>query len=129
MFITSDYLVTRYQEAKTQLTALPSSISNHSYLLYLLFSSLTRETPPFHISIRGSDDLAKRMTELSRSVGDAEYGTTFVNGLKSPEISEFYSANGILIRRIVDDMLNYQVGAEYVKKHERMILVRRFHRG
>lgn len=123
MFITSDYLVTRYQESKAQLTAFPSSISNHSYLLYLLFTSLTRETPPFHISIRGSDDLAKRMTELSRSIGDAEYGTTFVNGSKSPEIAEFYNENGLLIRRVVDDMLNYQVGSEYVKKHERMILV------
>lgn len=123
VFITSDYLVNRYQDVKHQLTALTPSIANHSYLLYTLFTSLTKETPPFHISIRGSDDLAKKMTELSRTIGDAEYGTTFVSGGKSPEIAEFYNSNGILLKRIVDDMLFYQVGVDYVKKHERMILV------
>ena len=84
---------------------------------------MTRETPPLHISIRGVDKTATRMTELARMIGDAEYGTTFVNEAKTAQISEFYDLNGNLIKRITDNLLFYQVNAEYVKKYEQMILV------
>lgn len=125
VFITSDYYVTQYQETdQGLLTNCDPLIGNHSYFLYQVFTSLTRETPPFHISIRGADDLSKTMTELSRKMGDAEYGTTFVSGTKTPEVSEFYNSQGVLVNRVVDDLLFHQVGADYVKKHEKMIMVK-----
>lgn len=124
VFITSDYYLTQYQETdQGLLTDCDPIIGNHSYFLYQVFTSLTRETPPFHISIRGADELSKIMTELSRKMGDAEYGTTFVSGTKTPEVSEIYNSQGVLVNRVVDDLLFYQVGADYVKKHEKMIMV------
>lgn len=124
VFITSDYYLTQYQETdQGLLTDCDPFIGNHSYFLYQVFTSLTRETPPFHISIRGADELSKTMTELSRKMGDAEYGTTFVSGTKTPEVSEIYNSQGVLVNRVVDDLLFYQVGADYVKKHEKMIMV------
>ena len=63
------------------------------------------------------------MTELARMIGDAEYGTIFVNEAKTAQISEFYDLNGNLIKRVIDNLLFYQVNAEYIKKYEQMIIV------
>ena len=56
-------------------------------------------------------------------MGDVEYGITHSSGYKSPEIAEFYNTHGVLTHKVVDDLMLFQVGIDYVKKHEKMIEV------
>ena len=55
------------------------SAGMRSHLLYTIYTSLTRESPPLHVSIRSNDEHGKKLASLVREMGDTDYGTTIVN--------------------------------------------------
>lgn len=128
VFITSTYFTTVASlspHSHSVLHAHASTVMNHSFLLYLLFTSLTREAPPFHIMVRGVDSSSQQITDIAKRIGDPEKGTTFVSGMKTPEMTLLFDENGTLVRSFVDDDLMKRVGCAYVKKHAEMINVRK----
>ena len=126
MFVTSSFFTTVASispYAGGRLQRHRAGVFNHSHLLFLLFSSLTREAPPLEVTVRGIDEAAERMTELAKRIGHAENGTTFVSGMKTPEMTQLFDENGNLMRSFIDDQLQYCASASYVKKHAEMIQV------
>ena len=126
MFITSPFFTTVASVspfARSQLRRQLAGVFNHSHLLFLLFTSLTREAPPLEVTMRGIDQPAERMTALAKRLGLPDNGTTFVSGMKTPEMTMVLDKNGYLVRSFIDDQLQYCASASYVKKHAEMIQV------
>ena len=126
MFITSSFFTTVASispYARSRLQRHDAGVFNHSHLLFLLFTSLTREAPPLEVTVRGIDEPAGRITELAKRMGQAENGATFVSGMKTPEMTQLFDENGYLVRSFVDDEMQYCTSASYVKKHAEMIQV------
>lgn len=99
------------------------SAGMRSHLLYTIYTSLTRESPPLHVSLRSNDDHGKKLAYLVREMGDAEYGTTIVNNRITPEGSILYDADGQVVSKFVSDEIIRQAGDGFVVKHKTMIEV------
>ena len=100
-----------------------AAAGSRGYRVYCIYASLTREAPPLRISIRSDDLAGRRLGELSREMGDMEYGTTVVSGRHTPEGMVVLSEKGEVIRHCVDDELMMQAGDGFVVKHNAMIEV------
>ncbi|KAK8810023.1 hypothetical protein WA538_003575 [Blastocystis sp. DL] len=98
-----------------------TAAGSRGYRVYCIYASLTREAPPLRISIRSDDLAGRRLGELSREMGDMEYGTTVVSGRHTPEGMVVLSEKGEVIRHCVDDELMMQAGDGFVVKHNAMI--------
>lgn len=101
-----------------------TAAGSRGYRVYCIYASLTREAPPLRISIRSDDLAGRRLGELSREMGDMEYGTTVVSGRHTSEAMVILSEKGETIRHCVDDELMMQAGDGFVVKHNAMIEVR-----
>ena len=97
------------------------SAGMRSHLLYTIYTSLTRESPPLHVSIRSNDEHGKKLASLVREMGDTDYGTTIVNNRITPQGSILYDVEGHVISRSVSDEMIRQAGNEFVLKHKAMI--------
>ena len=124
-FITSTYLTHNAIMSKDQqhLTDSWLSAGMRSHLLYTIYTSLTRESPPLHLSIRSNDEHGKRLASLVREMGDSEFGTTIVNNRTTPQGSILYDADGQMRSRSISDEMIRQAGNEFVLKHKTMIEV------
>lgn len=100
-----------------------TAAGSRGYRVYCIYASLTREAPPLRISIRSDDFAGRRLGELSREMGDMEYGTTVVSGRHTPETMVVLNEKGEVIRQCVDDELMMQAGDGFVVKHNAMIEV------
>ncbi|KNB42692.1 pseudouridine-metabolizing bifunctional protein [Blastocystis sp. subtype 4] len=122
-FITSTYLTHNAIMSKDQRHLDESWLSAgmRSHLLYTIYTSLTRESPPLHVSIRSNDEHGKKLASLVREMGDTDYGTTIVNNRITPQGSILYDVEGHVISRSVSDEMIRQAGNEFVLKHKAMI--------
>ena len=61
--------------------------THHSALLSRILASLIKESPPLHISLRGTDAAASQLNQLDAQFGETDFGVSFIQGGKTPERS------------------------------------------
>lgn len=101
-----------------------TSAGARSHLLYTIYTSLTRESPPLHITLRSNDQAGNAIGSFAHEIGDGEYGTTVVNERRSPECSCLYDDQGRMVSIRRNDDLFRQAGDDFVQKHQHVIEVR-----
>lgn len=116
VFITSSFLVHVAMDQTTHIQLLKPTL-HHSSLLCRIFTSIVKEAPPLHITVRGSDEIAQKLNEIDLDYGDTNFGTTFIEGGITPEMSVVIDSKGRVINSGRSDLLMHQTSNEFVRKY------------
>ena len=90
--------------------------THHSALLSRILASLIKESPPLHISLRGTDPAASRLNQLDAQFGETDFGVSFIQGGKTPERSVVLDAEGRVVCQGSSDLLVRQASEGFVQK-------------
>ena len=119
VFITTSVLVHIAAVSRGSPRALlrPFSVStNHAALLTRIFASLVKESPPLHVSFRGNDAAAARLSRLAADFGETEFGVTVIPGGRTPERSVVVDGSGRVLNEGRSERLVRQASEAFVKK-------------
>ena len=119
VFITTSVLVHIASVSRGSSSSLLRQFSvstNHASLLTRIFASLVKESPPLHVSFRGNDAAAARLSQLDADFGETDLGVTFLHGGQTPERSRVVDGNGRVLSEGRSDGLIRQASEGFVKK-------------
>ena len=119
VFITTSVLVHIASVSRGSTPSLLRQFSvstNHASLLTRIFASLVKESPPLHVSFRGNDAAAARLSQLDADFGETDLGVTFIHGGQTPERSRVVDGSGRVLSEGRSDGLVRQASEGFVKK-------------